>query len=113
MTPARRAACTLRLEARTCAPPSCGPPPAGLDGPTLDALVRAAVAEVAATTGFTEAHYDRAGRRRVPTCALPAPGGGPALFPRSPKATCLLVTGGGKGSPRSARSDWRREPAWP
>jgi enediyne polyketide synthase len=64
------------------------------------AAVAAAVgwiaAEVAATTGFVEAHYDRAGTRRVPTLrVLP-------FEPSRPVAPLhaddvLLVTGGGKG----------------
>ncbi|GAA1767285.1 type I polyketide synthase [Luedemannella helvata] len=90
---------TLRLEAphvRTTV--LRVPTPAGIDGPSLDALVRACVAEVAATTGFTEAHYDRAGRRRVPTLrALPAPVGGPDAVAAFTEGDVLLVTGGGKG----------------
>ncbi|GID33052.1 type I polyketide synthase [Paractinoplanes brasiliensis] len=58
--------------------------------------VETLVAEVAATTGFSEVHYDPAGARRVPTLrpmsvdpAAPAPPLGPS--------DVLLVTGGGKG----------------
>jgi enediyne polyketide synthase len=54
------------------------------------------IAEVAATTGFSEAHLDGAGGRRVPTLrALPLA----ARRPEQPlgPADVLLVTGGGKG----------------
>ncbi|WP_262403128.1 type I polyketide synthase [Actinomadura sp. CNU-125] len=54
------------------------------------------VGETAATTGFSEAVYDAAGVRRVPTLRpLPAPAG----EPRPPLGgdDVLLVTGGGKG----------------
>ncbi|GIH67823.1 type I polyketide synthase [Sphaerimonospora thailandensis] len=52
--------------------------------------------EVAATTGFTEVHYDAAGRRRVPTLrAMPVR---PARTRQPLDASdVLLVTGGGKG----------------
>jgi enediyne polyketide synthase len=54
------------------------------------------VAEVAATTGFTEVHYDADGVRRVPTLrAMPAE---PARLEQPLDASdVLLVTGGGKG----------------
>ncbi|MFC0865976.1 SDR family NAD(P)-dependent oxidoreductase [Sphaerimonospora cavernae] len=69
------------------------------DPPALPEAERAAAwvaAEVAATTGFSEVHYDVAGLRRVPTLrAMPVR---PART-RSPLGTSdvLLVTGGGKG----------------
>ncbi|MDN3354735.1 type I polyketide synthase [Actinomadura sp. DC4] len=54
------------------------------------------VDEVAATTGFTEAHYDTAGVRRVPTLrAMPVE---PARREQPLDGSdVLLVTGGGKG----------------
>ncbi|MER7898976.1 type I polyketide synthase [Streptomyces sp. NPDC096046] len=61
-----------------------------------EGLVRRVVAEVAATTGFTEAHYGPDGVRRVPTLrALPVEAG----RTDSPldASDVLLVTGGGKG----------------
>ena len=54
------------------------------------------VAEVAATTRFSEAHYDRDGARRVPTLRLLAPPAAAAPGPLGPDDV-LLVTGGGKG----------------
>ncbi|MFH9862956.1 type I polyketide synthase [Streptomyces sp. NPDC017202] len=64
--------------------------------------VRRIVADVAATGGFSEVHYDAAGVRRVPVLrALPpvAPTGGADGAARVPLtvADVLLVTGGGKG----------------
>jgi enediyne polyketide synthase len=53
------------------------------------------LAEVAATTGFTEAHYDQAGVRRVPSLRLLA-SRPQATTPLGPDDV-LLVTGGGKG----------------
>ncbi|QFZ20717.1 type I polyketide synthase [Saccharothrix syringae] len=68
-----------------------------LIGPDHDA-VALVVAEVAATTGFSQARYDRDGTRTVPVLtAVPAkPGGGAAGTPLEP-GDVLLVTGGGKG----------------
>ncbi|MER6408096.1 type I polyketide synthase [Streptomyces viridosporus] len=64
--------------------------------PAAQDVVERVVAEVAATTRFTEVHYDDAGVRRVPTLrALPvAP-----QHTASPldASDVLLVTGGGKG----------------
>ncbi|WP_335936534.1 type I polyketide synthase [Streptomyces sp. PTD5-9] len=59
-------------------------------------LVERVVAEVRATTRFTEAHYDGQGTRRVPTLrALPV---APRRTDRPLDASdVLLVTGGGKG----------------
>ncbi|MER7760776.1 type I polyketide synthase [Streptomyces sp. NPDC097619] len=58
--------------------------------------VRAVLAEVAATTRFTEVHYDEQGTRRVPTLrALPV---APARTEHViGTGDVLLVTGGGKG----------------
>lgn len=57
-------------------------------------------AEVAAgTAGYTEAHYDTDGRRRVPVLRplpLPLPPTGPASPPLGPEDV-VLVSGGGKG----------------
>ena len=64
--------------------------------PVTPDLVDRVVAEVAATTSFTEVHYDAAGVRRVPTLrAMPVHPArtSPPLGP----ADVLLVTGGGKG----------------
>ncbi|MGW4797775.1 SDR family NAD(P)-dependent oxidoreductase, partial [Nonomuraea sp. NPDC004297] len=67
------------------------------DGPETPAWAAAEVAaEVSATTGFSEVHYDAGGVRRVPTLrALPAR---PAAVTAPLSASdVLLVTGGGKG----------------
>ncbi|HEY4593976.1 MAG TPA: SDR family oxidoreductase, partial [Thermoanaerobaculia bacterium] len=53
-------------------------------------------AEAAAASGYTEAHYDSAGVRRVPVLRLLTASGGPAELPLGPDDV-LLVTGGGKG----------------
>ena len=59
--------------------------------------VRRVAAEAAATTGFTQAHYDADGNRTVPVLrtapAAAVPEEGPALGPDD----VVLVTGGGKG----------------
>ncbi|HXV92111.1 MAG TPA: SDR family oxidoreductase, partial [Pseudonocardia sp.] len=73
----------------------------GLDGmapgAALDEAVARVVAETAATTGFSEARYDAAGRRTVPALrSLPAPPADPGPSPLGP-SDVLLVTGGGKG----------------
>lgn len=64
--------------------------------PPLPAAARWVAAEVAATTGFAEAHYDEAGLRRVPVLKAmpvrPDPAG-----PWLRGDDVLLVTGGGKG----------------
>ncbi|HEV2851243.1 MAG TPA: SDR family NAD(P)-dependent oxidoreductase [Thermoanaerobaculia bacterium] len=52
-------------------------------------------AEVAAGSGYTEAHYDENGTRRVPVLRLLS-SGGPGPLPIGPD-DILLVTGGGKG----------------
>ncbi len=66
------------------------------DGYDVTRAVAATVAEVAATTAFTEAHYDRDWVRYVPTMrALP-----PLRAPEAPllgAGDVMLVTGGGKG----------------
>ncbi|MEV0774237.1 type I polyketide synthase [Streptomyces sp. NPDC050428] len=67
-----------------------------VDTPLTDDVVERVVAEVSATTRFTEVHYDAAGVRRVPTLrALPLRGG-PAEKVLD-ASDVLLVTGGGKG----------------
>ncbi|GAB7045919.1 type I polyketide synthase [Catenuloplanes indicus] len=81
---------TLRLEAPQLRV-SVVRVPAGIADP-----IGLIVGEVAATTGFTEAHYDADGQRRVPTLRA---------MPVRPARTetpltgddVLLVTGGGKG----------------
>lgn len=67
-----------------------------VDTPPVPDAVDRVLAEVAATTGFTEAHYDGSGIRRVPTLrVLPD---APAVTAAPLAATdVLLVTGGGKG----------------
>jgi enediyne polyketide synthase len=74
---------------------------AGLgNGLDIDAAVAAITADVAATTGFSEVHYDGELTRRVPVFrALPPhPAGDPAPgdLPLG-DGDVLLVTGGGKG----------------
>jgi enediyne polyketide synthase len=71
--------------------------PAPEDPARLATAVRRVVAEVAATTGFTEVRYDVEGHRRVPVLrALPRQAG---VIVSSPLGTTdvLLVTGGGRG----------------
>ena len=53
-------------------------------------------AEVAATSGYSEAHYDSAGARRVPVLRLLPEAAEPAEPPIGPEDV-LLVTGGGRG----------------
>ncbi|HET7041949.1 MAG TPA: phosphopantetheine-binding protein, partial [Gemmatimonadales bacterium] len=53
-------------------------------------------AEAAAASGYTEAHYDSEGVRRVPVLRLLPETGGPGELPLGPDDV-LLVTGGGKG----------------
>ncbi|MDN3292811.1 type I polyketide synthase [Streptomyces ficellus] len=70
--------------------------------PPLDELTRRIVADVAATSGFSEVHYDAAGVRRVPVLrALPpdvvTTGTGTPARPPLTATDVLLVTGGGKG----------------
>ncbi|WP_027661002.1 type I polyketide synthase [Salinispora fenicalii] len=66
------------------------------DDPAIgDDVVRRIVADVGATTGFSEVHYDAGGERHEPVLRpiqLPS-NGGPGLGPDD----VLLVTGGGKG----------------
>ncbi|HEV2255936.1 MAG TPA: SDR family NAD(P)-dependent oxidoreductase [Streptosporangiaceae bacterium] len=73
--------------------PLAAPVPAKRAAELADAIV----ADVAATEGFSEVHYDAAGRRRVPLLRpvmnLAVPG---AELPLGP-GDVLLVSGGGKG----------------
>jgi enediyne polyketide synthase len=63
----------------------------------ITAAVAHVVAEVAATTGFSEVRYDAAGTRTVPMlCARPAPPSAPGPSPLDTRDV-VLVTGGGKG----------------
>jgi enediyne polyketide synthase len=55
-----------------------------------------AVAEAQAADGFTEAHYDRAGKRRSPALKLLPEVGGCEAAALGPEDV-ILVTGGGKG----------------
>ncbi|MFJ6573618.1 SDR family NAD(P)-dependent oxidoreductase [Streptomyces sp. NPDC091292] len=66
---------------------------------TADDVLARVVAEVSATTRFTEVHYDAAGIRRVPTLrALPMRGEPTVPTGKVLDASdVLLVTGGGKG----------------
>lgn len=57
---------------------------------------RRIVADVAATTGFSEIHYDQAGTRRVPVLR-PVTETSAASAPPLGAGDVLLVTGGGKG----------------
>ncbi|WP_410589853.1 type I polyketide synthase [Amycolatopsis sp. lyj-23] len=89
---------TLRLEdpsAKTTIVDLADPTPT--DPAAIEAAVAAVVAEVAATTDFTEARYDGQGGRTVPRLVgLPAAPAGPS--PETLDRTdVLLVTGGGKG----------------
>ncbi|MEU3370549.1 type I polyketide synthase [Streptomyces sp. NPDC006660] len=85
---------TLHLEAPAVATTLVTLP---LTGPAPAALLRDIVADVAATTGFSETVYDAAGVRHIPLLRpLPvshAPGRSVPLDARD----VLLVTGGGKG----------------
>lgn len=92
---------TLHLEAPavpTTVVEFADPATTGDDGDDGDAVVTRVVAEVAATTGFTEARYDSAGVRTVPMLSL-LPQVPPARHAASPlgNGDVLLVTGGGKG----------------
>ncbi|MFD7660985.1 SDR family NAD(P)-dependent oxidoreductase, partial [Actinosynnema sp. NPDC059797] len=87
---------TLHLEAPHLPVTVVDLDPALMDPDT--GAVAKVVAEVAATTGFSQVRYDRDGTRTVPVLgAVPAePGGGAAGTPLEP-GDVLLVTGGGKG----------------
>ncbi|MEV6446284.1 type I polyketide synthase [Amycolatopsis sp. NPDC051716] len=89
---------TLRLEdpsAKTTIVDLADPAPSG--GDAVSEAVRTVVAEVAATSDFTEAHYSADGKRTVPRLsALPAPEAGP-IRDSLDASDVLLVTGGGKG----------------
>lgn len=88
---------TLHLEAPSTATTVLTMPiPDQLGAPEIDAIAGRVVADVAATVGFSEVHYDEAGTRRVPVLRpLPAAGHTPEL-PLG-RGDVLLVTGGGKG----------------
>lgn len=91
---------TLHLEAPATATTVVTVPLNSLPAP--DGLARRIVADVAATSGFREVHYDAAGVRRVPVLrALPpiAATTGTGATARTPltAADVVLVTGGGKG----------------
>ncbi|MFI6422843.1 type I polyketide synthase [Streptomyces sp. NPDC050842] len=86
---------TLHLEAPATATTTVTLPLNSL--PPLGELTRRIVADIAATTGFSEVHYDAAGIRRTPVLT-PLPPAPPTTAP-SPlsAADVLVVTGGGKG----------------
>ncbi|MGC5530815.1 SDR family NAD(P)-dependent oxidoreductase [Streptomyces sp. SR-10] len=67
-----------------------------VDTPAVDGVVDRIVAEVAATTRFTEACYDAAGTRRVPVLRV-LPVRGERTDEVLDASDVLLVTGGGKG----------------
>ncbi|RST23151.1 SDR family NAD(P)-dependent oxidoreductase [Streptomyces sp. WAC04770] len=67
-----------------------------VDTPAADGVVGRIVAEVAATTRFTEARYDAAGIRRVPVLRV-LPVRGERTDEPLDSSDVLLVTGGGKG----------------
>jgi enediyne polyketide synthase len=72
------------------------PLPDGLPAARAADLAQAIVADVAATSGFSEVHYDGAGTRKVPVLrpfTEHADGGAPPLG----RDDVLLVSGGGKG----------------
>ncbi|MEQ0565883.1 type I polyketide synthase [Amycolatopsis sp. NEAU-NG30] len=89
---------TLRLEdpsAKTTIIDFANPTPSDVD--EVAEAVHTVVAEVAATTDFTEARYGADGGRTVPRLsALPAPKPGP-IRDSLDASDVLLVTGGGKG----------------
>ena len=67
--------------------------------PACRGVVDWIAAEVASASGYTEAHYDEAGRRREPRLNLapnPAVGEAAGAYPIG-RGDVLLVTGGGKG----------------
>ncbi len=66
------------------------------DHPDAVSWIAAEVAAAAADSGYTEAHYDAEGTRRVPVLRLLPETGGPGEIPLGPEDV-LLVTGGGKG----------------
>jgi enediyne polyketide synthase len=73
------------------------PLPSGLSGERVAGLCAAIVADVAATTGFSEVQYDESGTRRVPVLrAVPDLGGCTGPLPLAADDV-LLVSGGGKG----------------
>lgn len=67
-----------------------------VDTPAAEGVVDRIVAEVAATTRFTEARYDAAGTRRVPVLRV-LPVRGERTDEVLDSTDVLLVTGGGKG----------------
>jgi enediyne polyketide synthase len=92
---------TLHLEApaiATCVVTTAVP--AGLTAQEAAETVHRIVADVAATTGFSEIYYDEAGTRRVPVLRpatdLADRGDRPGQLPIG-AGDVLLVTGGGKG----------------
>jgi enediyne polyketide synthase len=92
---------TLHLEAPTVATCVVTLPLPGGTATAADAeTVGKIVADVAATTGFTEVHYDQAGTRRVPVLRpvtdLPDNRELDGQLPLG-RGDVLLVTGGGKG----------------
>ncbi|MFD6153506.1 SDR family NAD(P)-dependent oxidoreductase [Streptomyces sp. NPDC060243] len=85
---------TLHLEAPSVATTVVTLP---LHVPDTGHLASRVVADVAATTGFSEVHYDAEGVRRVPVLRALAPEAAePGPLPLAPDDV-LLVTGGGKG----------------
>ncbi len=80
---------TLKLEAPQVKVTIVHAPPAAKAVPWI-------VNEVAATSGFAEAHYDEAGKRRVPTLRVMPYRPTRTVMPLG-EGDVLLVTGGGKG----------------
>jgi enediyne polyketide synthase len=66
-----------------------------IDTPPVAEAVPGIIADVAATTGYREVHYDADGERRTPVLRPVTPG--PAGQPPLDSDDVLLVTGGGKG----------------
>ena len=87
---------TLHLEA-PAVPVTVIVLPLSPGSPLSAGLADAIVADVAATAGFSEVHYDEAGTRRVPVLRLVTDlANGAADLPLG-ASEVLLVTGGGKG----------------
>ncbi len=72
------------------------PLPAEMPAGMVAEAVGRVVADVAATSGFSEVHYDAAGSRRVPVLRPVADSSGSSELPIGANDV-LLVTGGGKG----------------
>jgi enediyne polyketide synthase len=89
---------TLHLEAPAIATSVITTPlPAQMPASAVADLAGRIVADVAATTGFSEVSYDEAGTRRVPVLRPVTDAGDQDRRPPLGTGDVLLVTGGGKG----------------